>query len=138
MVAVLNTELGKRLARLDHRFRLALVGYLILTFGMVLGLYYVGRYQSIQLRDDVNTVARLGCYAGRENVRKFNSFVDEIILTRQQTAQIHEAAGQIADARADRDAIRRYRLSKLHVATDAECDRKLLPPLQPPQRKGKP
>jgi hypothetical protein len=124
-----------RINRLEHAFRLALAGYIILVAVSALGLYALQRNQTRQIQDDINTVARLGCYAGRENVKKFNAFVDEIILTRTQTAEINAANGNVTAAMADRDAIRRYRLSKLHVATDAECDRKILPPIQPPRRR---
>lgn len=136
MVAPVSPETVRaELNDLRRKFRMAVVGYLILAITTTVALWTIGRAQSAQIRDDINTVARLGCYSGRINVRKFNAFVDEIIATREQSAAAHMADGEITEARLDRDAINRYRKTKLHVATDAECNRKLLPPIQPPRRK---
>lgn len=108
----------------DHR---GLIGYAILAVSVIAALYYSQVRQDTQLRRDINHVAAQGCIKGtRPFVKKHNRFVDEIIKTRVKSAALHDQLGEKAAAKNDRDAIKRYRSTKLRLPTLAECQRPLL------------
>lgn len=80
-----------------------------------------------QRRQQINRVAAAGCKAGRDGILKFNDLLDDLIAAAAQARQRNLESGNLTRARDNAASILRYRRDMIHVPTDEECERPLLP-----------
>lgn len=110
--------------------RSAILGYLILTIGMVLGIYFVSQNSSNQLKKKINTIVEISCkneLKPSSNTSKFNDLIDSIIKVRTETRDEAKTRGDIQIVKINNEAIRRYQLNKITPKTIKQCEKVLIP-----------
>lgn len=95
-----------------HWFRIK-VGYLILAFGCVLGIWAISNHDTNNLKNQINASAVSNCVGSIKIYTKYNDLVDSIIQTRVESLNRDIESGNKNQAKIDRSAIRRYRNDKI-------------------------
>lgn len=110
----------------QHWKRYVQVAYAVMAIAATLGIYEYSNAAKSDLKDQINSFAKVSCLSGRATVEKYNDMVQGLIDTREDSLTADLADGNQSAIQVDRAAIARYKKDFLHVATPEECSRKIL------------
>jgi hypothetical protein len=103
-----------------------ILAYIILSLGMIVGIYAYSTKSKNDLRDEINQYSATACVSGRTTLKKYNDLVQSIVDARQSALALHLSQGKTRDVKLDRVAIARYQKDFLPVPTAKQCERKIL------------
>jgi len=109
----------------SHWFKIK-VGYIVLAFGCILGIWAISNHDSKNIKTQLNKLGVSSCIASIQTYGKFNDLIDSIVETRRETLIQHEKMHEDAQAKIDRQAIRRYQADKIVPPTVTACKQTVL------------
>lgn len=108
----------------------AFLGLVALTFAILVVVTVLLFRQEQRTKDQINTVGKTNCLAGRINAKRQNDIVMSSIENRRDLVKVysgqHGRPPNKALVAVAQDAIRRFKGDFIHVATDKECNTPVL------------
>lgn len=105
----------------------AVIGYVILTIGMSLGLFFQQKNFEKELKFTLRTEAVEHCINSISSVEKYNDLVYSLIETRQQARTVAKNNNEKNLIKVNNDAIIRYNNLLIPQKTVEECEETAIP-----------
>lgn len=105
--------------------RNVILGYIVLSFAMVAGMWAFSNNSKANLRDEINEVVKISCLANRQpdsSINKFNNLVELQIDVNRDARTLNLGRGDLARAKLNTDHIIKLQDSRIPIPSVKECN----------------
>jgi hypothetical protein len=102
-------------------FKRVVLGYVVLAFACIMGIYAVSNRNDKNLRRDINSLGIASCISSIKTYGKFNDQIETQIETQKESLLINNQRGDKRRAAVNKSAIRRLEKDKIVPPTPQIC-----------------